>query len=76
MARTKREWPASERSTRNCLQAKVYGDRVTCARGYKISSGYSEFQDGGLSLRRVEANSRLLGSCKDCTEGEWDAISQ
>ena len=72
MARAIREWPASEKSTRNCQHAKVNGERVICIKGYKIGNHYSEFNDDGLSLRRVEANGRLLGGCKDCEEGEWD----
>ncbi len=72
MARTLREWSADEKSTRNCGHTVVRGDRVTCFLGYVISSGYGKFHDGGLSLRRVEANGRLLGGCKDCEEGEWD----
>ena len=70
MARKTREWASDEVSTRNCLHAKVFGDRVLCENGNPIGIGYGKFEDGGLSLRRVCAYGRLLGGCKDCAEWE------
>ena len=72
MARTTREWTITEKSTRNCLHAKVFGDRVLCENGYPIGNHYGEYRDGGMSLRRVCAHGRLMGDCRDCAEWECD----
>ena len=56
-------WSYDERSTRNCLYAKVFGDSVHCAKGH--------FQKLKLS-RVLSSATRAAKACINCPDFEHD----